>query len=98
MTAIADFQMQEDGRRRRYFLPMPNGEDARLTLVKTSSTHWIADHTFVPVPYRGGDIAMRLVERLVADARSEGAKVSATCWYVADVFKLKSPEWDDIRA
>ena len=98
MTAIGDFQVEDTDARRRYFLVMPNGEQARLTLVKTAPTHWIADHTFVPVPYRGGDIATTLVERLVDDARKEGAKVSATCWYVADAFKRNGAEWSDIRA
>ncbi|MBP0438166.1 GNAT family N-acetyltransferase [Tianweitania sediminis] len=98
MTDITDFAMREDGQRRRYFLSMPNGEEARLTLVKTSATHWIADHTFVPVPYRGRDIAERLVDRLIADARKEGAKITATCWYVADAFKQHAPDWDDVRA
>ena len=45
----------------RYFVRLPQDEDARLTYVRVPDTHWIADHTFVPVAWRGGDIAERLV-------------------------------------
>lgn len=97
MTGIADFEVEDTPARRRYFMVMPNGEQSRLTLVKTSPTQWVADHTFVPVPYRGGDVAVKLVERLVADARSEGARIRATCWYVADEFKRHGAEWEDVK-
>lgn len=80
----------------RYFVTMPDDEDSRLTYVRVSDTHWIADHTFVPVPWRGDDIAQRLVQRLIADARAAGAKISPTCWFVADEFKRMSPAWDDV--
>ena len=81
----------------RYFIRMPNGEEARLTFVRSSPVHWIADHTFVPVPYRGDGIGERLVERLIDDARSAGAKIIPTCWFVADELERMSPEWDDVR-
>ena len=53
---------------------MPNGEEARLTYVKAGAGHIIADHTFVPVPYRGNGIAEAMVERLIADARERRAE------------------------
>lgn len=80
----------------RYFVRFSEDEDARLTYVRVSDTHWIADHTFVPVPWRGGDIAERLVERLITDARQAQARITPTCWYVADEFKRMSPAWDDV--
>ncbi|MEO3389254.1 GNAT family N-acetyltransferase [Mesorhizobium sp. CAU 1741] len=80
----------------RYFVRMPGEEDSRLTFVRVSETHWIADHTFVPVPWRGEGIAERLVERLVADARTAGAMITPTCWFVADELKRMSPAWDDV--
>ena len=51
---------------------MPNGEESRLTYVKAGAGHIIADHTFVPVPYRGDGVAEAMVERLIADARTAG--------------------------
>nr|WP_250157574.1 GNAT family N-acetyltransferase [Tianweitania aestuarii] len=77
---------------------MPDGGEAELTLVKTSPTQWIATHTFVPPANRGGDLAAKLVDRLVADARQEGVKIRATCWYVAGAFKRHADEWEDVRA
>lgn len=80
----------------RYFVRLSQNEDARLTYVRVSAVHWIADHTFVPAAWRGGDIAERLVQRLVFDAREAGAKITPTCWYIADEFKRMNPAWDDV--
>ena len=55
------------------------------------------DHTFVPVPARGGDVAMRLVRRAVAEAQSLGLKIAPDCPYVARVFDFM-PEWAPLRA
>lgn len=57
----------------------------------------IADHTHVPQEARGGGIAMRLVERLVADARQQGFTIVPQCSYVAAAFR-RHPEWSDVRA
>jgi predicted GNAT family acetyltransferase len=98
MSDKPEFQLEDTAKGGRYFLTMPNGEDARLTFVRVSPTHWIADHTFVPVPYRGDGIAEAIVERLFSDARAAGARITPTCWYVADEFKRLSPLWDDVWA
>ena len=57
----------------------------------------IANHTFVPPELRGRGIAQRLVEALVADARSEGFKIVPQCSYVAALFR-RHPEWSDLLA
>ena len=80
----------------RYSIAMPNGEEARLTYVKAGAGHIIADHTFVPVPYRSNGIAEAMVERLIADARAGGLKITPTCWFVADEFTRHHPDWDDV--
>ena len=80
----------------RYFVVMPNGEEARLTYVRVGPGHIIADHTFVPVPYRGNGIAEAMVERLIGDARRDAVKITPTCWFVADEFKRHHPDWDDL--
>lgn len=97
MNDIAStFEFEETARGGRYFMTMPNGEESRLTFVKAGVGHIIADHTFVPVPYRGAGVAEALVERLVADARAAGNRVTPTCWFVADEFKRHHPAWDDV--
>ncbi len=98
MTEISDFDMMDTPQRRRYSKTMPDGEDAELTFLKTAPTRWIADHTFVPEAFRGKDIARKMVERLVQDARKEGATISATCPYVINEFKRHGAEWDDVKA
>lgn len=57
----------------------------------------IADHTYVPQEARGGGIAMKLVERLVEDARTQGFTIVPQCTYVAAAFR-RHPEWQDVRA
>ncbi len=80
----------------RYFMTMPNGDDSRLTFVTVDEKHIIADHTFVPVPYRGDGIAEAMVERLVDDAHAHGWKITPTCWFVADEIARHAPDWDDV--
>jgi predicted GNAT family acetyltransferase len=89
-------QFETNAKGGRYFVPMPNGEDSRLTYVTVSDDHIIANHTFVPVPYRGDGIAEAMVERLIADARTHGWKITPTCWFVADEISRHAPEWDDV--
>ena len=67
-------RFEETAKGGRYFIVMPNGEQSRLTFVKAGAGHIIADHTFVPVPYRGNGVAEAMVERLIADARSRRAE------------------------
>lgn len=57
----------------------------------------IADHTFVPPEARGGGIALRLVEALIADARAQGFTIVPQCSYVAAQFR-RHPEWADLLA
>ena len=79
-------RFEETAKGARYFIVMPNGEEARLTYVNVGAGHIVADHTFVPVPYRDKGIAEAMVERLIADARA----------FVADEFKRHHPDWDDV--
>ena len=57
----------------------------------------IATHTIVPDQIGGRGVALRLVKRLIADAREQGFKVEPQCWYVAKRFD-KNPDWADLRA
>ncbi len=96
MADTLPIEFEETAKGGRYFIDMPNGEQSRLTFVRVSPDHIVADHTFVPVPYRGDGHAERLVERLFTDARASGTVITATCWFVADEFRRLSPEWDDV--
>jgi uncharacterized protein len=69
--------------------------EAELTFSRTSSTQVIADHTFAPDSMRGMGVAKAMVDRLIADARSEGFKIIPLCPYVKGQF-LRHPEWADV--
>jgi uncharacterized protein len=71
--------------------------EAELTFVRTSPTQIDADHTFAPDSMRGTGIAKALVERLVADARTERVRIVPTCTYVKAQF-ARNPDWADVLA
>ena len=56
-----------------------------------------AQHTLVPRELGGQGIAARLVDALMADARTQGFKVRPDCSYVAAAFD-RHPDWSDLRA
>ncbi|WP_435419241.1 GNAT family N-acetyltransferase [Parerythrobacter aurantius] len=56
----------------------------------------IATHTIVPREIGGRGIARQLVERLVADARTQGFVIVPQCSYVARMFD-RHPEWATLR-
>lgn len=91
-----DIRLEQNGPRGKYSIAMPDGSESRLTFVRVGPGHIIADHTFVPVPWREKGVAERMVERLIADARANGDRITPTCWFVADEFTRHSPEWDDV--
>jgi predicted GNAT family acetyltransferase len=73
------------------------GREAELTYRVAGDDVIAADHTFVPHEMRGGGIALKLVERLITDARAEGRRIRPLCSYVAAQFQ-RHPEWADLKA
>lgn len=75
--------------------------EAELTYATTGAsagaTRVIADHTYVPDSMRGQGIAARLVDALIATARSDHWVIVPSCSYVAIAFK-RHPEWSDVLA
>lgn len=69
---------------------------AELTWIARGEAR-IANHTYVPPEARGHGIAMRMVERLVADARDQGFRIVPQCSYVEAAFR-RHPEWAEVRA
>ena len=63
-----------------------DGEDVR-----------IATHTIVPKEIGGRGVAAELVDRFVADARSQGFKIEPRCSYVEAKFD-ENAEWENLRA
>ena len=73
MTGDLDIRFEETAKGGRYFMVMPNGEQSRLTFVKVSPAHIIADHTFVPPPYRNNGVGEAMVERLIRTLKEQCA-------------------------
>ena len=79
----------------RFHIAVAGGE-AELTY-RLDEGAMIIDHTYVPVPARGGDVAMRLVRTAIDHARARSLKIVPRCSYVARVFDFM-PEWAGLRA
>lgn len=90
-----DIAHEEKNGRGRFHVALDSGE-AELTYLLDGDVMTI-DHTYVPPPARGGDIAMRLVRRAIEEARSRKLKIDPQCRYVARVFDFM-PEWSDLLA
>ena len=66
-----------------------------LTYSRVSPKRIVASHTGVDDSLRGTGVGKALVERLVADARGEGATIVPRCSFVRAMFK-RYPEWSDV--
>lgn len=95
MTGREDIQHRETNGRGRFHIAVEGGE-AELTYVLRDGAMAI-ERTFVPVPARGGDYAMRLVRRAIGEAQARKLKIVPECSYVARVFDFM-PEWAHLRA
>jgi predicted GNAT family acetyltransferase len=58
---------------------------------------WSITHTFVPPALEGRGLARALLDRAIADARAEGARIEPLRSYVRAVFQ-RTPEWADLLA
>lgn len=86
----------EEGSKGRYEARV-EGRDGvgELTYSRMSASKIIADHTGVDESLRGTGVGKALVERLVADARSEGFKIIPLCPFVQSQYR-RHPEWSDV--
>ncbi len=91
---MSEIAREIDGSKGRYVL-REGAAEAELTYSILSPGRIIADHTGVPDAMRGTGAGLKLVERLVADARAEGVKVVALCPFVKAQAK-RHPDWADV--
>ena len=66
-----------------------------LTYSRAAPKRIVASHTGVDDSLRGTGVGKALVERLVADARNDGATIVPRCSFVRALFK-RHPEWSDV--
>lgn len=86
---------RETGTARGHYVYRAEGVEAVLTYRVLAPGRIVADHTGVPDAFRGQGIALKLVQRLVADARAEGVKIVPACSYVAAQAR-RHPDWGDV--
>lgn len=80
----------------RYWAEVEGGS-AELTYKMRGEDVIVIDHTYVPRESRGRDIAEKLVEHAVAEARLRGQKIVPQCPYVDKLFKRRA-DLDELRA
>lgn len=71
--------------------------EAELTFSRAHPQLVVVDHTGTPDAMRDRGVATALVNRLIADARSEGFKIRPLCSFVQAQFE-RHPDWSDLRA
>ena len=86
---------REHGETKGRYVLRRGGHEAELTYSISSPHLIIADHTGVPDGLRGTGAGKLLVERLVADARSDGVKIVPLCPFVK-AHAQRHPDWSDV--
>jgi len=90
-------EREENGASGRYVIHLEGTDEAEMTYRRQGADTLIVDHTGTPPAYRGQGIAQLLVDRLIADARTEQLRIVPLCSYVAAQFR-RHPEWADLLA
>jgi predicted GNAT family acetyltransferase len=83
----------EDGSKGSYTL-VQDGHTAVLTYSRLGATQVIADHTEVSQALSGTGAGLRLVTRLVEDARADGFRIVPLCPFV-NAMRRKHVDWAD---
>lgn len=90
-------QHSEANGRGQFYLGAKVEPDAAMMYHRASSGGSVnIDHTEVSEALRGQDVGLKLQRRLVAWAREQGLKVSATCPFAVAMFD-KHEELADVR-
>lgn len=71
------------------------GQIGEITYAPIDENTWVINHTYVSPPYRGRDIAQRMLRRVAEEARLESKKIVPICSYAAAQFK-RNLEYDDV--
>jgi uncharacterized protein len=87
MSADLHIEHTEDDARGAFFLQREGIRLAEMTYSRTSASLIIIDHTRVDNALQGMGVARRLLDTLVAWARTSGTRVMATCPYAKAQFE-----------
>ncbi|WP_219835040.1 GNAT family N-acetyltransferase [Paenibacillus sp. R14(2021)] len=78
-----------------YILKSAEGPVGEITYRLVDADTWVLDHTYVDPRYRGGNLAKRLLNLVVDEAREKGRKIIPACSYALAQFKRNS-EYADV--
>jgi hypothetical protein len=81
----------------RYVIHLPGGFEAEMTFRKLGAGVIAIDHTYTPPEFRGRNIAAKLMDRSIVDARRDNIKIRPVCSYAVAQFR-RHPEWADLLA
>ncbi|MEP7239672.1 MAG: GNAT family N-acetyltransferase [Devosia sp.] len=81
----------------RYVIRFPGDIEAEMTFRKLGADTISIDHTYTPPQFRGRNVAQRLMDRAIADARRDGIRIRPVCSYAVVQFE-RHPEWADLLA
>jgi predicted GNAT family acetyltransferase len=81
----------------RYVIRLPGGQEAEMTYRRVGAGVIAIDHTYTPSAFRGNNIAFRMMQRAIDDARREGTKIRPECSYAVVQFR-RHPEWAELLA
>ncbi|MEO8757830.1 MAG: GNAT family N-acetyltransferase [Devosia sp.] len=81
----------------RYLIRLPGELEAEMTFRKIGDSVIAIDHTYTPPEFRGQNIALKMIERSIADARRDGIKIKPECSYAEVQFK-RHQDWADLLA
>lgn len=95
MSDDFSIEVEETDTKGRYVHRAPDGTEAESTFSKAGEHLIIIDHTEVPESFRGQGVGVKLVERIVEDARKSGKQILPLCPFAAAQFR-RHPEWEDV--
>lgn len=81
-----------------YELAGPKGRIGEITYLMVDADTWVIDHTYVDPDYRGKQLAKRLLDLLVDEARSKGKKLIPSCSYAMAEFRRHEEQYKDVWA
>ena len=96
MDASITITHSESGSTGRYEARVPGHAGVgELMYSRVTPKRIVASHTGVDDSLRGTGVGKVLVERLVADARSDGSTIVPRCSFVRALFN-RHPDWSDV--
>ncbi|GAA3401510.1 GNAT family N-acetyltransferase [Paenibacillus hodogayensis] len=88
-------ELEAQKRGNSYVLVGARGTVGEMTYHFVDVDTWIVDSTYIDPAYRGQQLAKRLLDYVVDEARDKGRKIIPSCSYVLEQFK-RDPQYADV--